>query len=140
MNDSVRPVWVDPEWLSWLSYTATGQHIGDSAATSRLYEIHQHACDRLASDPSDLDRVDAIIALRRVIGRRVKALIEIHQLRELPTGTKPKYDLELLEYFGIIRPYMLKRLIDIRNLVEHEDSIPPSTDECLVNNQPMHVW
>jgi hypothetical protein len=25
---------------------------------------------------------------------------------------------------------MLKRLIDIRNIVEHQDSSPPSTDEC----------
>jgi hypothetical protein len=39
--------------------------------------------------------------------------------------------LELLEYFGIIRPFMLKQLIDIRNLVEHEDSSPPPIGECL---------
>jgi hypothetical protein len=41
---------------------------------------------------------------------RVKELKEIYQLRELPTGAKPKGDLEPLEYFGIIRPFMLRRL------------------------------
>lgn len=128
----VTPVWIDPEWLSWLSFNGDGGSIGDDTAASRLYEIHQHACGRLATDPNEFDRVDAIITLRRVIGKRVKMLKEIHQLRELPTGVKPKHDLELLEYFGIIRPFMLKRLIDIRNFVEHQDSSPPSTDECLM--------
>jgi hypothetical protein len=72
------------------------------------------------------------MALRRVVGRRVKELKEIYELRKLPTGVKPKYDLELLEYFGIIRPFMLKRLIDLRDSFEHEDSSPPPTDECLM--------
>jgi len=99
---------------------------------TRLYEIHQHACDRLANDPNEFDRVDAITALRRVVGKRVKELKEIYQLRELPTGAKPKGDLELLEYFGIIRPFMLRRLIDIRNFVEHQDSSPPPASECLM--------
>jgi hypothetical protein len=103
-----------------------------SKTTARLYEIHQHACDRLAGDPSEFDRVDAIINLRRVVAQRVKALKEKYQLRELPTGQKPRGDLELLSYFGIIRPFMLKRLIDIRNIVEHQASSPPPTDECLM--------
>lgn len=130
MERTVTSVWINPEWFSWARYDQAAAHLDD--ATSRLYEIHQHACDRLANDPNGFDRVDAIMALRRVVGRRVKELKDIYQLRELPTGVKPKYDLELLEYFGIIRPFMLRQLINIRNLVEHEDSNPPSVDECLM--------
>jgi hypothetical protein len=59
-------------------------------------------------------------------------LKEIYQLRDLPTGTKAMKDLELLECLGIIRPLMLRQLINIRNIVEHEVSSPPSTDECLM--------
>lgn len=129
-EQATRPVWIDPSLLS-------SEPWGDKEPVSndgitRLYEIHQHACDRLASDPDEFDRVDAITTLRRVVGRRVKELKEIYQLRELPTGAKPKGDLELLEYFGIIRPFMLRRLIDIRNFVEHQDSSPPPTSECLM--------
>ncbi len=72
------------------------------------------------------------MTLRRVVARRVKALKETYQLRELPIGAKPKYDLELLESFGIIRPFMLRRLIEIRNIIEHQDSSPPPVDECLM--------
>jgi hypothetical protein len=106
MKDSVRPVWVDPSWLSWEAWGArVGNVLND--ANLRPYEVHQHACEILASNPNEFHRVDAITTLRRVVGRRVKELKEIYQLRELPTGTKPKYDLELLEYFGIIRPFMV---------------------------------
>jgi hypothetical protein len=132
MKDNVTSAWVDPSWLSWgaLMDGATGYDPCD--ITARPYETHQHACDRLAGDPSEFDRVDAITTLKRIVSRRVKELNENYCLRELPTGPKPKYNLALLEYFGIIRPFMLKRLIDIRNFVEHEDSIPPPTDECLM--------
>jgi hypothetical protein len=131
MQSAAGPVWIDPAWLSWESYWDTKDPVPNDG-TIRLYEIHQHACDRLASDPSEFDRIDAIMTLRRVIARRVKALKETYQLRELPIGAKPKYDLELLESFGIIRPFMLRRLIEIRNIVEHQDSSPPPVDECLM--------
>jgi hypothetical protein len=98
----------------------------------RPHEIHQHARDRLAGDPNDFDRVDAIMALRRAVGQRVRMLNDIYQLRELPIGTKPRGDLELLSCFGIVRPFMLRRLIDIRNIVEYQDSSPPPVEECLM--------
>ena len=80
---------------------------------------------------NNFDRVDAIMALRRAVGLRVKALMEKYKLRELPIGLKLK-DLELLSYFGLIRPFMLKRLIDLRNSVEHDNTSPPPTDDCLM--------
>jgi hypothetical protein len=43
-------------------------------STSRPYEIHQHVRDRFAGDPNDFDRVDAIMALRRAVGQRVRML------------------------------------------------------------------
>lgn len=127
----VDSVWIDPSWLSWEPYWDTKDPVPNDN-TVRLYKLHQHACDRLVSDSNEFDRIDAIMALRRVVGMRVKALMESYQLRELGTGAKPKHDLELLEHFGIIRPFMLRRLIDIRNIVEHQDSSPPSVDECLM--------
>jgi len=130
MEDTVRPVWIDPSWLTWKSWWDSASPLPYDSA--RPYEIQQHACDRLADDADEFDRVDAIMALRRVVAQRVKALKEIYNLRDLPIGPKPKGDLELLSEFGIIRPFMLKRLVDIRNIVEHQDSSPPPTDECLM--------
>ncbi len=125
---AIRSVWIDPSVFSSEPW-GEKEPISNDGIT-RLYATHQHACDRLANNPDRFDRVDAIMALRRVVARRVKELKEIYQLRELPTGVKPKGDLELLEHFGIVRPFMLRRLIDIRNFVEHQDSDPPPTNEC----------
>jgi hypothetical protein len=130
VEHSVRPVWIDSSWLSW-EYNWDSDS-GLPYNTVRPYEVHQHACDRLAGNPDEFDRVDAITTLRRVVSQRVKALKEIYNLRDLPIGAKPRGDLELLSEFGIIRPFMLKRLVDIRNIVEHQDSSPPPTDECLM--------
>ena len=131
MPQTVKEVWVDPSWLSWVQYPESTHH-HPKESVFRPYEIHQHACDILAGDPNRDQRGDAIRALRRAVGMRLKELKEIYQLRELPTGMRSLKDLELLESFGIIRPFMLMRLIDLRNSVEHEDSIPPPTDECLM--------
>jgi hypothetical protein len=50
-------------------------------SAGRPYEIHQHARDRLAGDPNDFDRVDAIMALRRAVGQRVRMLNDISATR-----------------------------------------------------------
>jgi hypothetical protein len=128
---TVEQVWLEPAWLSWARHVESAAGV-DHDAADRTYEVQQHACDRLVGDPTDLDRVDAITTLKRAVSHRVKMLAEAYELRDLPVLPKPKRDLELLASFDLIRPFMLKRLTDIRNLVEHEDCKPPSTDECLM--------
>jgi hypothetical protein len=60
----------------------------------------------------------------------VKLLTDLYIFKHIPIGTKPKKILDQLEYFGIIRPLMLNRLIEIRNSVEHEYVSPPELDRC----------
>ncbi len=127
----LTPTWIDPSWLFWEFRTGSGAYLSRDTA-ERAYEIHQHACDRLVGDPGEFDRVDAITALRRAVAQRVRVLKEAYELRKLPIHPKPKGDLEFLSDLEIIRPFMLKRLIDIRNIVEHQDSSPPSLDDCLM--------
>ena len=128
----VKRVWIDPSWLSW-ERLMEGRFVFSTDAVDRPYVIQQHACDRLVGDPSDLDRADAIIALRRAVDQRVQKLKEIYQIRKLRVTTpEAKGDLHLLSSFDIIRPFMVKRLIEIRNVVEHQDREPPPTAESLM--------
>ena len=46
---TVTRVWIDPEWLSWLSTEEQRDYVEDNGA-ARSYENHQHACDRLTDD------------------------------------------------------------------------------------------
>jgi len=83
--------------------------------------------------PSGFTATDLPIASCSVAGalsHRAQALESIYNLRALPLEGKPKRDFELLQYLGIVRPVMLKRLVDIRNLVEHEDADSPNIDDC----------
>ena len=41
-----------------------------------------------------------------------------------------KKTLEKFQFYGTIRPALLKEIFEIRNSIEHMDSMPPSLDEC----------
>jgi hypothetical protein len=129
---TVEQLWIEPSWLGWEQFTEGGSIFSNTSNITRPYEIQQHACDRLAGHPTELDRVDAITTLRRAVDHRVRSLKDIYDLRRLPVVPRPRYDLELLASFDIIRPFMLRQLIDIRNAVEHQDSAPPPLDTCLM--------
>ncbi|MEQ8487051.1 MAG: hypothetical protein RIB46_22025 [Pseudomonadales bacterium] len=49
-------------------------------------------------------------------------------LKSVPIKDKPKGSLELLEFFGLIRPIMASNLIETRNAIEHEDEPPPGPE------------
>jgi Protein of unknown function (Hypoth_ymh) len=130
-NDAVRGRgWLDPSWISG-QIALIWQESLEVDAARRPYEIYQHACDRLTNDASALDRVDAITTLKRAVTQRARVLTEAYGLDALPLRDKPRDHLKLLAYLGIVRPLMLRRLIDIRNFVEHEDRSPPDIDDCL---------
>src|SRR5207247_1310376 len=61
---------------------------------------------------------------------RVSTLRQLYDLKRLPLPDRPKEDLALLEYLGLIRPMMLEKLIAIRNAYEHEDAAPPDIAAC----------
>jgi len=117
------------EFLNWYSDTQGG-HIGESDALFRAYEIWRHARDRSAGDPTEHDRVDVISALRRAVNSRLKWLRKMYKLDCLPSALGKKQTLERLQEFGVVRSAIIKDLLDIRNLIEHEDSAPPDTSRC----------
>jgi hypothetical protein len=129
MERVVRSMWLDPSWLTWNMGRRTFPTL-DREKAKRAYEIHEHACDRLAQGTTKLDRVDVITALKRAITQRVQTLKEAYALDRIVIPDKPKRDFELLEYLGIVRPLMLGRLVTLRNLLEHEDADPPSAEDC----------
>jgi hypothetical protein len=128
-DGKLASIWLDPSWLSWKD-NGPWWELLDKKKAERPYEIHGHACNRLAHGTNELDRVDVITTLRRAVAQRVKVLRDVYGLRKLPIPNKPKGDFELLAYLGLVRPLMLRRLIDIRNIVEHEDSDPPTSEDC----------
>ncbi len=121
--------WLHP---AWLGFRVSAEKLSLSALNtqSRPYDLWDHANSLLEKGQTTRQiRADALINLRRSIDLRVQAIIDKFQLKDVPIRTKPTGHLDLLQYFGVVRPMMAKKLISIRNSVEHQDTIPPVEDE-----------
>lgn len=117
--------WLHPAWLSW-RVDSDKINVGPVAPSARELALLDHVEFLLASgDPTRDVRADAITNLRKCLDLRVRGICEDYRLSEVPIRDKPSGRLELLEYFGLVKPLMAQRLVDLRNAVEHEDEEPP---------------
>ena len=96
----------------------------------RPYQLLRHAEDKLTASSTELDLIDAITTLKRVAFHRKTSLETIYKLRQIPVSDLPNDPLERLAVFHLIRPMILRTLIDIRNSIEHSDGRAPSVDRC----------
>lgn len=54
----------------------------------------------------------------------------MYNLKKITFPNKPGGYLELLESYGIVRPLIMRNLLDIRNDIEHHDVNPPEPTRC----------
>ena len=97
---------------------------------SRSQDIWRHAVARVKGDCSELDRVDCIGTLKRAINHRLKAIQATYHFDQLPTTRPKKQVLEKLQDYGIVRPAIIKELLEVRNGIEHNDAAPPDKPRC----------
>lgn len=121
-------MWISSKTLRWPSYSESNLVLnGDK----RPYDLLHHAEELLEINTSSFYRTDAIFSLKRAIDNRVYSLQNLYKLKEIPINNFPKKPIDQLTSLGVIRPYMLEELRNIRNSIEHEDTSPPSYKECL---------
>jgi hypothetical protein len=75
---------------------------------------------------------EGIIALKRSYDKRHKTITTNYPFDNIDfdSKTSSKRKLELLEQYGLIRLFLIRKLLDIRNLIEHADKLPPRKSEC----------
>jgi hypothetical protein len=121
-------MYISNEFLSWeTGSAATGV---DFEKLKRSHDIWRHAKERLNHNPTEFDKVDCITSLKRAINSRLKAVSKEYHIDKLPNLRGKKQQLEKFQDYGLVRPAFLKALFDLRNLLEHEDIAPPTTEEC----------
>ena len=80
-------------------------------------------------DPTEDDLTDCIGSLRRCLTQRNRFFEESYNLREtLEIGNRKHY-LELLADLNVVRPTLLKDLLNVRNEIEYNDASPPGIEE-----------
>ena len=123
-------MYLSPEIFEW-AYDA-GQRSGplETEYLYRGHEIWRHAKKQLDVSPTDLHRVDCISSLRRAINHRLKSLTAAYRIDLLPSPRAKRQVLEKLQDYGLVRPALIKYLLEVRNLIEHEDASPPDLAKC----------
>lgn len=122
-------MWLSSQVVEWYP-RQEGSSIFELKKVLRAYSIWNHAESILSESVDEFHLIDAINTLKRSMDHRLKLLNEIYDFNKLPFGEKPKWLIEKLGYVGIVRPFLLKNLIEIRNAVEHRDAQPPSQELC----------
>lgn len=122
-------MYLNSSFLDWYADTEGGSYC-EADALHRAYDIWRHARDRTSATASDHDRIDAISALRRSVNHRLKSLRTTYNFDYLPSVLGKKQVLERLQEFGIVRSAIIKDLLEVRNLIEHEDIDPPDLEKC----------
>lgn len=123
-------MWLSSEFLNWDVYVQ-GYLNNSDADWERAYTMWTHAEQVLAQYSDEFHLIDAITTLKRATSHRLQLLKNTYNFDMIPVAGKPKRTIGQLAFWGIIRPTMLVRLIDIRNAVEHEDATPPPRERCL---------
>lgn len=121
--------WVKHDFLNWFATKEVSDYLDDEI-WKRPYEIWNHASTLLHNDSSSLERVDAISTLKRSLNSRIKQFEKVYKITSLFEKSNNQY-LQLLEQLGLIRPLLIKQLMEIRNEIEHKDKKPPKIERCL---------
>lgn len=121
--------WITPSVFEWSRFTSGGI-LSDIQVYRRAYDYWRRAEHLLRDDVSDLARGDAIANLKRSLNHRLLHLEKLYRFSSLDIPIRPKGSLERLELLGLVRPFLLRSLMDIRNAFEHRDAKPPSNKRC----------
>ena len=124
-----RKVWITNSVLSWTSavHSADTFHV---SSWNTPYRIWSHAAGLLSGIPSELVRSDAVGNLKRALNVRLKHLEGLYRFSHLPLGLRHKATLERLEMLGVVRPLLLRHLLDIRDAIEHKNHKAPTSRRC----------
>jgi len=129
--------WLTSDVFSWAT-SVEMSNVSHGREWFRAYEIWEHADLTLQQTCNEFHLVDTITTLKRAVDHRLKLLDKLYKFKRIPLKQKPSELLQILHFLDIVRPIMVKKLIQIRNAVEHEDASPPDYEACKVFSE--FVW
>lgn len=124
-------MYLSEEFLSWpcTSYEGSAPDVDPELLTS-CHDWWRQAKNKLKNDPSKYDRFECIMSLKRAVDSRLKTIDKVYSFNKLPNLQAKKKVLEKHQDYGLIRTTLLIDLLDVRNLLEHQDTTPPDVDKC----------
>jgi hypothetical protein len=121
--------WISNEIFDWEAYRSSST-IKSRSSVQRAYEYWQHSASLLDRSPSQFSLADAVANLKRALNHRLKVIESIYRFRSFNLPGRSNNYLDILETLGLVRPALIKYLLDVRNAIEHQDVRPPSLRRC----------
>ena len=116
-------MWIIPDFLEWPAELKRSRVHSEERSIKRPYQILRYAEQVLEEEDAESAGTKVMATLRRVINNRLRALEEFYPFNAIPVQDKPNDPIELLEYVGVIKPFLCRSLIDVRH---HMD--PPTSE------------
>lgn len=126
----MKQLWISDNFLDQQLFCEVYSGYDDNII-NRAYEIWNHAKNLIEQNDDTYSMSDAIWNLRRCLDQRTRTIEENYNLKQIPFLQKPKGYYELLEYYGVARPFIVKNLFSIRNDIDHHDATPPPKERCM---------
>ena len=125
----MKTIWINPNLLAWeMEWESQAQL--PQRSSNLAYSMWSHADLLVREHKSPLHTVDAIMTLKRACDVRLKHLNRIYHFDRLKDPAYPKHLIQQLEFWGIIRSHLVRKLLNIRNAVEHGHTRPPKQADC----------
>lgn len=131
-DEHLERLWLPVVWTAeWNSDGSMVTQVTDELS-HRCWAHWRHAEHRLAGAATEFDLIDVVTTLKRAADQRVKFIADLYGLSAMKrvAGVRKARTLDMLAQLGIVRPLMVDKLFQLRNVVEHMDSTAPSHDEC----------
>lgn len=122
-------IYLSESILDWDFYSGGGKVVSKDDLL-RPYEIWEHSRKLVEKAGSEFDLADGISSVKRALNSRLQIIEKYYQLRDIDPSWKRKHYFEILESFDLLRPYLMKNLLELRNDIEHNDAVPPSKERC----------
>lgn len=126
----MKQLWISDNFLDQQLFCEVYSGYDDNII-NRAYEIWNHAKNLIEQNDDTYSMSDAIWNLRRCLDQRTRTIEKNYNLKQIPLLQKPKGYYELLEYYGVARPFIVKNLFSIRNDIDHHDATPPPKERCM---------
>lgn len=121
-----QTVLLSSEVLDW------EERADSSTLLGREYLVPYTYCrqaERLAENNTRHNLIDLISNLKRSIDHRIKHISSVYKIKKAPFFLNSVS--ETLVSLDVVRPFMLKEIIAIRNAVEHQFADPPAHNRCV---------
>lgn len=121
---TMTQLYLNPVTFAWPYYLESHMS-AEKSKVRRSYDTLSHAASLLEGKVTEYALADSVTNLKRAVNIRLKLIDELHRYSGMKSPRKMGA-LEKLEYMGLIRPFLIRQLFELRNDIEHNDAMPPS--------------